>query len=1150
MSAFVSFNLATLSRIAALCEHPAKSRIKYLSRLCWSCLSFGAILLAAPTLHADTPIYYYPNLFDISITFGCDCTCFCDTNTVETNNPVSMFLNANPVAFIKSTATMPPRHQKVPPHYTELLALTTPPLYGDQPGDDYTWPPVGWTWTQSSATVDHGLYGYTLFHPVTFNLNYPISDSLNYYFYAGALPSDPSSIFTPGEDPVQSQTQFQPYPWDVNLILQLQNGQWYYMEQQLVVGYDPVYNWERLKTPVDYVETNSLMTISLYCTNDGQTNILVVSGATITATLLPDNIPAPLSQIIGWVFTPDFYTNWAWPLTFDDLTALNALSSPPGAAGTVQASLNLGAGTVDQQNLLVRANRAYQLALTYYINGWYIETLYVTNTGVMPACTNVEFSFYTDICTNPFVVITHDVCLATNIGLVDMMAAPNVWPVLPPDPLDSGITMWALGAGNTFSANLTGAALSGLTGTPVHFTLPVFMVNQMSAIFEKWATESLSLNTAYEYFRSPSVYPVNEHCSSTVDLTNDFVMCPTNTAIVKGTVTLNGCVNSNYYGGAGALSFLQFAVYNNGLPYDPAGLPTAGIADPKLQFVSSIQATNGASAFSPFNVGRGFAITEFDNPGAFGLPNDYSGHYALKLAGLQSLQSFWDVNNLHLVFGAPVNLDYHVVLTNAPYTNVNISCGAIVTNDIKLCFGLVSLQVVNAYPTDATHPIPADMIYISANVQVSGTGPGYVVSPLDFNNYPFDHTSPTLNDVKIPLFLPQGSYQYVTTVLTAGAGASDPPQHLVLGTNYFTVDCCTNSCLQVYCPTNKTVSCATTTNWSFDLPIVNPGCCGTNYSINVFGNDVTTSAGNCSMNSTRTWQITDCYGQISYCSQTVTVVPPSSYTLTLPVGYSLIANQLNNAGGNAGNVLFPNNGSRDGDLLQFYNGCTNNGYTVYTFDSGFPTGFGNATDTIGVPAPILSPGQGVFYVNNSGSPETVTFTGTPVCPPTPVPLCPCGTKTLVSYKLDCLGTYENITGLQPQQGVEVLRWNGTGYTTNTFTGAAWTLGTPVWNVGQAAFILIPCPINITNAIPPVINIGTSSGNTVAATFNLGAGNGTFTFSNNAWSESGGNYNYTLQHSTNLLSTNWMTVCNSIPTIGYTFTNVGPVNFYRLQLHTN
>jgi hypothetical protein len=155
----------------------------------------------------------------------------------------------------------------------------------------------------------------------------------------------------------------------------------------------------------------------------------------------------------------------------------------------------------------------------------------------------------------------------------------------------------------------------------------------------------------------------------------------------------------------------------------------------------------------------------------------------------------------------------------------------------------------------------------------------------------------------------------------------------------------------------------------------------------------------------------------------------------------------------------------------------------------------------------------------------------------------------VSYKLDCLGTYENITGLQPQQGVEVLRWNGSGYTTNTFTGGAWTPGTPVWNVGQAAFILVPCPINPTNPLP-VINIGTVIGNTVAATFNIGAGYGAFTFSNNAWSASGGIYNYTLQTSTNLLSTNWMTVCNAIPTIGYTFTNVGPVNFYRLQLHTN
>jgi hypothetical protein len=1144
LSTFAPYNLARVSRIVAFRERLAKARVKCHSRFVWAYLSFAAILFAVPTLHADS--YYYPNLFDISITFGCNCTCFCETNAVETNNPVSMFLNANPVAWIKSTAKMPPSGQKVPPHYTELLSLTTPPLYGDTVGDDYTFPPVGWTVTQSSATVDHGLYGYTLFHPVIFNLNYPISDSLNYYFYAGALPSDPNSS-PAGQALVQSQTQFQPYPWDVNLTLELQNGQLYYMEQQLVVGYDPVYNSQPLATPVDYVETNSLMTISLYCTNGGQTNVLSVSGATITATLLPDNIPVPLNQNIGWAFTPEFYTNWAWPLTFDDLAAPNALSSPPGAAGTVQASLNLGGGNLDHVNLLVRANRAYQIDMAYYLNGYYIENLTITNTGLMPACTNVEFSFYTDICTNPFVSHPPTVCLSTNVGLVDMMAAPDVWTPLPPDVNDSGITMWGSGAGNIFKANLTGASLLGLPGTPVPFTLPVFMVNQTSAIFEKWATEGLGLNTSYEYFRSPSVSPVNEQCSSTTDLTNDFVMCFTNPAVVQGAVTLNGCVNSNYYGGTGALSFLRFAVYTSGLPYDPPGLPTAGIADPKLQFVSSIQATNGASAFSPFDVGHGFASTEFDNSGAFGSPNDYFGHYAMKLAGVTSLPSFWDVNDLHLVFVSPVSLDYHVILTNSPYTNVNISCGAIVTNDIKLCFGLVSIQVSNAFPVIPPNGIPSDLIYKFANIQVSGTGPGYVVSPLDFNNYPFDHTSPTLNDVRIPLFLPQGSYQYVTTVLTAG-GPGNPPQYLVLGTNYFTVYCCTNSCqVVVDCPTNKTVSCAT--NWTFDLPTVHTNCCGTNYSINVYASDVTSNTGPCSMTSTRTWLITDCNGDTIFCSQTVTVSPPSTYTVILQPGYNLIANQLNNVGGNTANVLFPNNGSRDFDQLQFYNGCTNGNYTTYTFDSSFPTGFADASDSVGVAAPTLSPGQGVFYYNNTGSPETVTFTGTPECPPSPDPLCPCGTQTLVSYKLDCLGTYEDITGLQPQQGVEVRRWNGNGYTVDTFNNGAWTLGAPVLNIGEAAFILIPCPINPTNPLP-VINIGTLGGATISATFNLGGGNGAFTFSNNAWFTSGGNYNYTLQSSTNLLSTNWMTVCNAIPTIGYTFTNAGPINFYRLQLRTN
>lgn len=1070
--------------------------------------TFGAFLLAAPALHGQT---YNPNLFDISISFGCNCTCFCETNTVDTNNPVSVFLAANPVAYIASTAVMPAAGQMVPPHYTELLYSCAPAYYGNYDGTDYPRLPVGWTITQSSA---NGYYGYTPFLQVPpYNLNYPIEfELLNYYFYADKLL--PAAT---GQTPTQSSSTCQPYPWDVNLTLQLQNGQYYYMEQQLVVGYDPEYYSDGIETPVTYVETNGLLTISLLCTNDGVTNVLQVSSATITARLLNNNIPAPLNLNAGWVNTGDFYTNWAWPLTTSDTADPNG---PPGAEGTVQASLSIGSVPLSNIPLLVRADRAYEITVAYSLTNCiggnsYNLTPITIDTGLVPPCTNMAIALYTSSCsiceTNPLPHPTY--CWVTNTGLVDIMGTPNVWPVLPPDPNDSGITMRAYDGtyNNSFSANLTGAALLGL---PVPFQLPVLLVNQNTADFEKWATESLGINNAYEYFSSPVLYPVVENCNQIINLSNDFVMCPTNPAIVMGTVTLSGCVDSNYYNGAAALSLLQFAVYdNNGLPHYPAGN-----ADPTLQFVTSIQATNGASVPSPFNFGHGFAITEFDNPGAFAPDNNYTGNYSLKLAGLQSRPSAWNVNDLHLVFGSPVNLDYHVVETNSPYTNINVTCGEILTNNISLCFGLYTIPVINARENDP-NGIPPGLIYNYANVTVSGTGPGYTISQLNYNNFPLT-TSPYLNEGYIPLFLPRGNYQYTTTVVTANGS------HLVLGTNYFTVSCCTNSCLQVDCPTNKTVSCAT--NWSYDLPTVY-SCCGTNYSINTYGSDVVNNAGACSMKSTRTWLITDCSGQTKFCSQTVTVSPPSSYSITFPAGvFELIANQLDNGSGNKISTL----------LSSLPNKSTVTEWNCASLVTSTKNAGTWSTDY------TLAPGQGAFV--KSASTVTVTFSGTPVCPPSTNTLCPCGTESLLSYGLDCPGTYEDITGLQPQEGSTVRRWNGSGYTINTFTGGAWTLGAPVLNVGAAAYFLIPCPTN--PPVPPIYPPIRWGDITNAIIFPFEGGNGTFTYSNNAWSAGG--YNYTLQWTTNLASPNWTTICNAVPTLGYTFTNAAPVSFYRLQQQTN
>ncbi len=262
----------------------------------------------------------------------------------------------------------------------------------------------------------------------------------------------------------------------------------------------------------------------------------------------------------------------------------------------------------------------------------------------------------------------------------------------------------------------------------------------------------------------------------------------------------------------------------------------------------------------------------------------------------------------------------------------------------------------------------------------------------------------------------------------------------------------------VICATNKTIPCSS--NMVFDLPTVIPSCLCTNYSINIFGNDVTTNvAGSpCSQITTRTWLITDCCGYSNYCSQTITVAPASSYTVTLQLGLNLIANQLDNLSGDSAAVLFPNGGAqRDGDELLLW--VCGTGYVTYYFDSGSPTGFDDQNFNP-VPAPIITPGMGVFYNNQTGVPEAVTFSGTPRCPAPAATLCPCSTYSLVSYELDCFGTYQNITGLSPQEGAQVSRWNGTGLTTYTFTSGAWDPSTPVLNVGEAAFVLAPCPTNV------------------------------------------------------------------------------------------
>src|ERR1039458_283031 len=86
--------------------------------------SFGAFLLAASPLHGQGN-NYYPGNFDLEITLGCNCTCFCPTNMDVTNTPIGAFLATNGVINVSASTALaaslnPTPVQYVPPQWALL----------------------------------------------------------------------------------------------------------------------------------------------------------------------------------------------------------------------------------------------------------------------------------------------------------------------------------------------------------------------------------------------------------------------------------------------------------------------------------------------------------------------------------------------------------------------------------------------------------------------------------------------------------------------------------------------------------------------------------------------------------------------------------------------------------------------------------------------------------------------------------------------------------------------------------------------------------------------------------------------------------------------------------------------------------------------
>jgi len=98
----------------------------------------------------------------------------------------------------------------------------------------------------------------------------------------------------------------------------------------------------------------------------------------------------------------------------------------------------------------------------------------------------------------------------------------------------------------------------------------------------------------------------------------------------------------------------------------------------------------------------------------------------------------------------------------------------------------------------------------------------------------------------------------------------------------------------------------------------------------------------------------------------------------VPTGFVSIANPLDASDSSGVNNAITNtlavfSGAYDGAALYRRTGS---GYAIYTIDSSWPTGVGNALDTAAVASPVFNPGTAFYLNNNTGVAQTNTFVGT------------------------------------------------------------------------------------------------------------------------------------------------------------------------------
>lgn len=183
-------------------------------------------------------------------------------------------------------------------------------------------------------------------------------------------------------------------------------------------------------------------------------------------------------------------------------------------------------------------------------------------------------------------------------------------------------------------------------------------------------------------------------------------------------------------------------------------------------------------------------------------------------------------------------------------------------------------------------------------------------------------------------------------------------------------------------------------------------------------------------------------------------------TVTVPAGYSLLANPFSSGATNGANEIMP---ILDGELIITWNGAR---FTEVGYDSGYGGWVGADGQTRAAP-PSLPPGVGFFLFNPSATPTNVVFVGDVV----PAP----GTTNCVvlftGYSLmgsPLPATVNQITNdpisLPAIDGMIILEWSGSNYLQTGFDlGHGGWVGAddqtpsvaPSYSIGQGFFYFSP-----------------------------------------------------------------------------------------------